>query len=221
MCKRNTSWLPLASIQTGTWPTTQACALTGNWTHGLSVHRPALNPLSHSSQGWRSCFVFSRRSSRGLDTKKWEKPLWFVPSCDWSISCSDLIGYHCSVITNLLYKVLAGLSEDFVLLAQKANLWWLWKLNCGDLLVCFLLILHFFSFVLTLLSHFSFLLNIFFFKILFLAIRGQKEKGGGRNIDMQDKHPLVVFCIPPTGGDLARSPGMCPDQESNLGPFGL
>ena len=36
---------------TDTWPATQACALTGNRTSNLSVCRPALNPLSHTSQG--------------------------------------------------------------------------------------------------------------------------------------------------------------------------
>ena len=35
----------------GTWPATQACALTGNWTSDPLVCRPALNLLSHSSQG--------------------------------------------------------------------------------------------------------------------------------------------------------------------------
>ena len=35
----------------GTWPTTQACALTGNQTSNPLVHRLALNPLSHTSQG--------------------------------------------------------------------------------------------------------------------------------------------------------------------------
>ena len=34
----------------GTWPTTQACVLTGNGTSDLWVHRPALTPLSHTSQ---------------------------------------------------------------------------------------------------------------------------------------------------------------------------
>ena len=42
--------MPLAHPQVGTWPTTQACALTGNRTCGLSVHRSAFNPLSHTSQ---------------------------------------------------------------------------------------------------------------------------------------------------------------------------
>ena len=39
-------WLPLACPLLGTWPTIQACALTGNF-----VHRPALDPLSHTNQG--------------------------------------------------------------------------------------------------------------------------------------------------------------------------
>ena len=33
------------------WPSTQACALTGNQTSNPLVCRPALNPLSHTSQG--------------------------------------------------------------------------------------------------------------------------------------------------------------------------
>ena len=33
------------------WPTTQACALTGNWTSNLTVPRLALSPLNHTSLG--------------------------------------------------------------------------------------------------------------------------------------------------------------------------
>ena len=44
-------WLPLTRSPLGTWPTTQACALTGNWTSDSLVRRPALNPLSYISQG--------------------------------------------------------------------------------------------------------------------------------------------------------------------------
>ena len=36
----------------GTWPATQACAPTGNWTVYLLVCSPVLNPLSHTSQDW-------------------------------------------------------------------------------------------------------------------------------------------------------------------------
>ena len=44
-------WLPLVHPLLGTWPTTQACGLTGNRTSGPLIRRPALNPLSHTSQG--------------------------------------------------------------------------------------------------------------------------------------------------------------------------
>ena len=47
-------WLPFAHPLLGTWPATQACALTGNRTGNPLVHRPALNPLSYISQG--QCF---------------------------------------------------------------------------------------------------------------------------------------------------------------------
>ena len=50
--ERNTNvWLPLIRPLLGTWPATQACALTGNRTGDPLVHRLALNPLSHTSQG--------------------------------------------------------------------------------------------------------------------------------------------------------------------------
>ena len=49
---RNTNvWLPLVHPLLGTWPATQACALTGNQTGDPLVHRLALNPLSYTSQG--------------------------------------------------------------------------------------------------------------------------------------------------------------------------
>ena len=44
-------WLPLKRPLLGTWPTAQACALTSNQTSDPLVCRPALNPLSHTSQG--------------------------------------------------------------------------------------------------------------------------------------------------------------------------
>ena len=42
-------WLPLACLQQGTPPTTQACVLTDNQTGDQLVHRPALSPLRHTS----------------------------------------------------------------------------------------------------------------------------------------------------------------------------
>ena len=40
----------------GTWPTAQACALTGNQTGDPLIHRLALNPLSHTNQGSFTCY---------------------------------------------------------------------------------------------------------------------------------------------------------------------
>ena len=58
-CVRDTSIiLPLARPQPGTWPATQACALTGNRTRDLLVHRPTLSPLSHTSQTEQLFFFF-------------------------------------------------------------------------------------------------------------------------------------------------------------------
>ena len=51
MCERYISWVPLSHPQLGAWPTSQACALTGNRTGDLSVPRPLLNPLSCTSRG--------------------------------------------------------------------------------------------------------------------------------------------------------------------------
>ena len=44
-------WLPLVCSLLGTWPTTQAFALTGNQICNPLVRRPVLSPLSHTSQG--------------------------------------------------------------------------------------------------------------------------------------------------------------------------
>ena len=50
--KRNVNvWSPLVRPLLGTWPAPQACDLTGNQLSDPLVHRPALNPLSHTSQG--------------------------------------------------------------------------------------------------------------------------------------------------------------------------
>ena len=55
-------WLPLTHPQLGTWPATQAHALTGNRTSDPLVHRPALSPLSPTSQS-KEC---------NLDTLPWQ-----------------------------------------------------------------------------------------------------------------------------------------------------
>ena len=52
-CERNIDWLLLAY-----WPAAQAWALSRNRTCDFLVHRPVLNPLSHSSQGFFFFFLF-------------------------------------------------------------------------------------------------------------------------------------------------------------------
>ena len=48
---QNIDGLPLTHSHQGTWPVTQASAQAGNRTGEPLVCRPALNPLSHTSQG--------------------------------------------------------------------------------------------------------------------------------------------------------------------------
>ena len=55
--KRNNVWLPLMHPQLGTWPATQACALTGNRTSDPLLLRLVLNPLNHTCQGQSFLFV--------------------------------------------------------------------------------------------------------------------------------------------------------------------
>ena len=58
MRERNINvWLPLTRPLLGTWPTTQSCALTGNWTSDPLVCRPALNPLSYTSRAGKNLLV--------------------------------------------------------------------------------------------------------------------------------------------------------------------
>ena len=45
----------------GTWPTTQACALTGNRAGDTLVHRPVLNPLSYTGHGANFVISFNQR----------------------------------------------------------------------------------------------------------------------------------------------------------------
>ena len=54
-------WLPLVHPQLRTWPTTQAYALTGNRTCDPLVHRPALNPLNHTSQGYSMLLIMTKK----------------------------------------------------------------------------------------------------------------------------------------------------------------
>ena len=54
-------WLPLTHPLPGTLPATQECALIGIRTSDPLVRRPALNPLSHTSQG-----LFQAKKAYGI-----------------------------------------------------------------------------------------------------------------------------------------------------------
>ena len=57
-----------------------------------------------------------------------------------------------------------------------------------------------------------------FFKRFYLFIFWQRGREGERGVE---KHQCGVASYVPPTGDLAHNSGMCPDWESNWGPFGL
>ena len=78
-------WLPLMCPLLGTWPATQAHALTGNQTGDPLVHRLVLNPLSHTSQGGKDFKTnFSSFHFPFLPTSL--PPLYLDLSISWYLS---------------------------------------------------------------------------------------------------------------------------------------
>ena len=128
--KRHINWLPLSLPQPGTWSTTQACALTGNHTSNPLVGRPALNPLSHTSQGW---IIYFKRVN--------------IIVCMWIISQfkKKQLVLHGLALMSLIahpsyasYLLLALLSVAFLLLSFPHTVS---SLNCS-LFMPFILSLH-------------------------------------------------------------------------------
>ena len=65
---------------------TRACALTGNRTGNLSFHRPALNPLSHTSQG--GYFILKAKIERGkLKAPSIEEIIGTLVCLFWPFPC--------------------------------------------------------------------------------------------------------------------------------------
>ena len=88
--ERNTSvWLLLKHPPPGTQPTTQACAPTGNWTGGPLVCSPALDPLSHSSQGCYYLLLFQVHN------------LFVTPFFPLTLSCHQAPNHHVSAIFSI------------------------------------------------------------------------------------------------------------------------
>ena len=63
---------------TGAWPATQVCALTRIWTGDPFVHRLALNPRSHTSQGY--LIKFFKETVMYFVLIYLEKIIWFLLS---------------------------------------------------------------------------------------------------------------------------------------------
>ena len=78
-------WLPLTHPLLGNWPTAQACALPGNGTGEPLVCRPALSPLSHTSQGCTGIMneVERAKSESGRGKGLWQQvlPEWLPTWC--------------------------------------------------------------------------------------------------------------------------------------------
>ena len=83
-------WLSLTHPLLGTWPATQACALTGNRTSDLSVRRLVLNPLSYTSQGIMCVVLTTSWSHKNglqawntdlLKKKEFSQPVLDLPPC--------------------------------------------------------------------------------------------------------------------------------------------
>ena len=90
MCERCIGQLPLSCPQLGTWPATQACAPIGNQTGDLLVHRLALNPLSHTSQGQTTSFSFCELHSDmwsvdGVTGSQGVSVVWELAQSDGSV----------------------------------------------------------------------------------------------------------------------------------------
>ena len=81
-------WVPLMCPLLGTWPATQACALTRNRSSDPLVSRPALSPLSHTSQG---AFLIFWGISILLPTVA--APSAFPPTVHrWGDQCKIIVG---------------------------------------------------------------------------------------------------------------------------------
>ena len=110
-------WLSLAQPLLGTWPATQARALTRNRTSDPLVCRPALNPLSHTSQGSVSSFYFYKYwitfawiknikilKEYNFHVMEWDSNLWKLEIIKLMLSNSSMILFTLSFRLIILFR---------------------------------------------------------------------------------------------------------------------
>ena len=129
-------WLPLTGLLLGTQPTTQACAQTGNWTSNVSVHRLALNPLSHTRQG-KFNLMFKKEAHM---PSKQETPLvvrgmrfpekirtFFTPQI-----CKNIRRFI-SIVRKGCEKTHSHIADDSVNSTSFLEVFWqYWNFKCGE-----------------------------------------------------------------------------------------
>ena len=104
----------------GTWPATQACALTGNWTGDHLIHGPVLNPISHTSQG--RCLVFK------------ELPVYFAVAYRTVPTVSELVWCPRAITEHEDWQIFVSYSNYLISLGFILLLL---ELTFGDWLDCF------------------------------------------------------------------------------------
>ena len=91
-CGRETLMVCLSvRLQLGTWPATQACALTRNWINDLLIFGVMPNPLSHTSHT-------NQGLSIGLDPAWY----WYFKCCCIKVVISHWLGSLEMLISNLM-----------------------------------------------------------------------------------------------------------------------
>ena len=110
----------------GTWPTTQARALTGNPTRDPLVHRPALSPLSYTSQGW----IFLLKEQAWCNEDWWPFEFW---KCQlWNVCETNEWGCVSGIWKFGHSQVRLNAVEWWCLchmMSYKIGFWWNMKLN--------------------------------------------------------------------------------------------
>ena len=122
-------WLPLTRPLVGTWPTTQACALTGNWTSNLwftactqstKLHQPGL--LLHF------CLLYSTSSSQIIKTNENKIHKHITLSREVPVDVlmtAVVIRISCSVLTNGN----THLKDMFAFTLEYLEHVWVYKVN--------------------------------------------------------------------------------------------